>query len=113
MSILVEGWGLEEALEENLMIFFPQKLVEQVSARLSELQATLNAGVVHRQSVLTNIGYNLDYWVAMVISISLQQIFRIPYRQDVSKVDLIMHTVQERVLFDKYKTRNPSFLLLF
>jgi len=41
-------------------------MVEQVSARLSELQATLNAGFVHRQNVLTNIGYNLDYWVSMV-----------------------------------------------
>ncbi|KAG0578798.1 hypothetical protein KC19_4G050300 [Ceratodon purpureus] len=38
----------------------------EVSARLSELQTTLNAGVVHRQNILTIIGYNLDFWVAMV-----------------------------------------------
>ncbi|XP_073389770.1 V-type proton ATPase subunit a3 isoform X4 [Physcomitrium patens] len=38
----------------------------EVSTRLSELQATLNSGVVHRQNVFTNLGYNLDHWIGMV-----------------------------------------------
>jgi len=42
-----------------------------VSARISELHASLNASLIGWLNVLTNIGYNLDYKVAMVISFLL------------------------------------------
>lgn len=40
--------------------------VLQVSSRLAELQATLEAGAHHRDNVLTTIGFNLEKWTVLV-----------------------------------------------
>lgn len=38
----------------------------QVSSRLAELEATLDAGIRHRNKALTSVGFHLAKWMNMV-----------------------------------------------
>lgn len=38
----------------------------QVSSRLAELEATLDAGIRHRNKALTSVGFHLAKWINMV-----------------------------------------------
>ncbi|KAJ6804670.1 V-type proton ATPase subunit a1 [Iris pallida] len=43
-----------------------RQITREVSSRLSELEATLDAGILHRNKALTSIGYQLWKWNIMV-----------------------------------------------
>ncbi|KAM7258777.1 hypothetical protein ACFE04_014518 [Oxalis oulophora] len=43
-----------------------RQITGEVSSRLSELEATLDAGIRHRNKALSSIGYNLTQWTNMV-----------------------------------------------
>ncbi|KAM7278411.1 hypothetical protein ACFE04_005545 [Oxalis oulophora] len=43
-----------------------RQITGEVSARLSELETTLDAGIRHRNKILSSIGFNLTKWTIMV-----------------------------------------------
>lgn len=43
-----------------------RRIIEEVLERLSELKTTVDAGIRHRNNVLTTIGYHLEKWTVLV-----------------------------------------------
>lgn len=50
----------------SFIYFVDTSFYLQVLSRLSELEATLDAGIRHRNKALTSIGFHLTKWMIMV-----------------------------------------------
>lgn len=50
----------------SFIYFVDTSFYLQVLSRLSELEATLDAGIRHRNKALTSIGFHLTKWMNMV-----------------------------------------------
>lgn len=45
----------------------------QVSSRLGELEATLDAGIRHRNKALADVGFHLTRWMNLVIYVDISR----------------------------------------